>query len=166
MAETIRQVKLVNPGITIEVLIPDFKTDKDCLIRVFNEKPDVLNHNVETVPRLYDTVRPQANYQNSLDVLRFAKEKGMRTKTGIMVGLGETNDEVIKVMKDLRKIDVNIMTIGQYLQPTKDHLPVDRYVTPEEFFMFREKGLELGFEVVESSPLVRSSYHAENHVRK
>lgn len=163
-AKTIREVKRVNPGITLEVLIPDFKGDLDQLQNVIDEKPDVLNHNVETVPRLYKTVRPQANYQTSLNVLSESERQGMRTKTGIMVGLGETFDEIIEVMKDLRSIDVKILTIGQYLQPSKEHLAVDRYVDPKEFAEYKKIGLKMGFEHVEASPLVRSSYHAENHV--
>ncbi len=164
-ARTIRQVKKHNPGVTIEVLIPDFKGDLDCLQRVIDEKPNVLNHNVETVPRLYRPVRPQAKYERSLLVLEESKKRGMRTKTGIMVGLGEKSEEVIDVMKALRAIDVDIFTVGQYLQPTEDHLPLDRYVHPEEFEEYRRIGLDMGFRFVESGPLVRSSYRAEKHVK-
>lgn len=163
-AMTIRAVKELNPGITIEVLIPDFKGDEANLINVLEAKPDVLNHNLETVPRLYRRVRPQAKYLNSLELLERAKKHGFRTKTGIMVGLGEEFDEVIQVIKDARGRGVDILTIGQYLQPTPQHLPVERFVTPDEFAEFRKIGLELGFEHVESAPLVRSSYHAERHV--
>ncbi|MGB9853089.1 MAG: lipoyl synthase [Candidatus Kapaibacteriota bacterium] len=164
-AKTILEVRRLNPNVSIEVLIPDFKGDTDCLQRVLDAKPNILNHNVETVPRLYRLVRPQAKYERSLKVLQFAKEKGFVTKTGIMVGIGETFDEVVEVMKDLREIGVDIFTVGQYLQPTPKHLPVDRFVTPEEFKQYRLIGIQLGFRHVESGPLVRSSYHAESHVR-
>lgn len=164
-AETIRKIREYNPDTTIEVLIPDFKGKDEPLHKVFNEKPDILNHNIETVPRLYPKVRPQANYHTSLLVLKKAKEFGLKTKTGIMVGLGETLEEIIEVMKDLRKNDVNIMTIGQYLQPSKEHIPVDRYITPDEFKEYKRIGIELGFEYVESAPLVRSSYHAEMQLK-
>jgi len=163
-AKTIEEVRRLNPKVSIEVLIPDFKGDLNCLQRVLDAKPNILNHNVETVPRLYRTVRPQAKYERSLRVLQYSKEQGFITKTGIMVGIGETFDEVVQVMKDLRQIDVDIFTIGQYLQPTPAHLPVDRFVTPEEFKQYKLIGIELGFRHVESGPLVRSSYHAESHV--
>ncbi|MCS7230051.1 MAG: lipoyl synthase [Candidatus Kryptonium sp.] len=163
-AETVRQIRKLVPECRVEVLIPDFKGDESALDIVIEAKPDILNHNVETVPRLYKTVRPQAKYERSLKVLDYCKKRGLVTKTGIILGLGETNEEVIEVMKDLRKIDVDILTLGQYLQPTKMHLPVDRYVTPEEFEMFKNIGLEMGFKYVESGPLVRSSYHAESHI--
>jgi lipoic acid synthetase len=163
-AETIRKIREYNPFTTIEVLIPDFKGNSDDLLRVFCEKPDILNHNIETVPRLYPIVRPQANYNKSLLVLKKAKEFGLRTKTGIMVGLGETLEEIIDVMIDLRHIEVKIITIGQYLQPTKEHLPVSRFVTPEEFRQYKRIGIEMGFEHIESAPLVRSSYHAEKQL--
>lgn len=163
-AETIRQARAVNPEITIEVLIPDFQGEKWALDIVLAEKPDILNHNTETVPRLYRKVRPQAKYERSLQVIKWSKETGMVTKSGIMVGLGETADEVLQVMSDLHSWGCDIMTIGQYLQPTKHHLPVDRFVTFNEFAMYRRRGKELGFKHVESGPLVRSSYHAEKHV--
>lgn len=163
-AETIRQLREKVPGIRVEVLIPDFKGSEAALDIVLDAKPDVLDHNVETVPRLYRTVRPQANYHQSLEVLERAKHKGFVTKTGVMVGIGERTNEVIEVMKDLRSINCDIFTIGQYLQPTKDHLPVDRFVHPDEFRMFREVGLDMGFKHVESGPLVRSSYHAESQI--
>lgn len=163
-AKTIVEVRRLNPKVSIEVLIPDFKGDLNCLQRVLDAKPNILNHNVETVPRLYRTVRPQAKYERSLRVLQYSKEQGFITKTGIMVGIGETFDEVVQVMKDLRQVDVDIFTIGQYLQPTPAHLPVDRFVTPEEFKQYKLIGIELGFRHVESGPLVRSSYHAESHV--
>jgi len=131
---------------------------------VFAERPDILNHNIETVRELFPIVRPQADYDQSLSVLKAAKEYGLRTKSGMMVGLGETNEQVIEVLKDLKANDVDIVTIGQYLQPTKAHYPVARYVHPDEFAEYKRIGLEMGFEIVESAPLVRSSYHAEKHI--
>lgn len=163
-AETIRQARVVNPSITLEVLIPDFQGVRWALDIVLNAQPDILNHNTETVPRLYKRVRPQAKYERSLQVIRWSKERGMVTKSGIMVGLGETVDEVLRVMEDLHNAGCDIMTIGQYMQPTKQHLRVERYVHPDEFAMYKAKGRELGFKTVESGPLVRSSYHAEKHV--
>jgi lipoic acid synthetase len=154
----------VDPKCRIETLIPDFKGERFALEIVVDSAPDVLNHNVETVPRLYAVVRPQAKYDRSLEVLKYFKDHGLVTKSGMMVGIGETPDEVLEVMEDLRTSDVDILTIGQYLQPTKDHLPIDRYVTPEEFKMYRQRGLEMGFKFVESGPLVRSSYHAEEQI--
>lgn len=163
-AQVIRKTKELNPEVTMEVLIPDFQGDKEALYTVLEAKPDVLNHNVETVPRLYSKVRPKADFHQSLDVLRWAKEKGFRTKTGIMVGLGETKEEVVEVMKAIREANVDIMTIGQYLQPTKEHLPVEEYVSLRRFDEYKEIGLEMGFDFVESAPLVRSSYHAHKHL--
>jgi lipoic acid synthetase len=163
-AKVIARTKEVNPGITMEVLIPDFQGDKEALYTVLAAEPDVLNHNVETVPRLYQRVRPKADFHQSLNVLRWAKEKGFRTKTGIMVGLGETKEEVIEAMREIRNANVDIMTIGQYLQPTKDHLPVEEYVSLRRFDEYKEIGLEMGFDIVESAPLVRSSYHAHKHL--
>lgn len=162
-AETIRRTRESNPGVTVEVLIPDFQGERWALEIVLREKPDILNHNIETVPRLYRMVRPQAKYERSLHVIRWSKEAGMLTKSGMMVGLGETADEVLHVMEDLRIAGCDIMTIGQYLQPTKDHLPVARYVSLEEFALYKQRGIALGFAQVESGPLVRSSYHAERH---
>jgi lipoic acid synthetase len=165
-AETVRQVRALNPECKIEVLIPDFNGDEDALNTVLDARPDVLNHNTETVARLYRRVRPDAGYQQSLTLLQRAAERrdrearGMLTKSGIMVGLGETFDEVVDLMKDLRAVSCDIMTIGQYLQPHARRLPVERYVTPEEFERWRELGMGLGFKHVESSPLTRSSYHA------
>ena len=165
-AETIRQVRALNPDCKIEVLIPDFNGDKAALNTVLDAKPDVLNHNTETIARLYRRVRPDADYQQSLILLERAARRrdeegrGMLTKSGIMVGLGETFDEVVELMKDLRKSSVNIMTIGQYLQPYERRLPVERFVTPEEFDEWRKIGMTMGFRHVESSPLTRSSYHA------
>mgnify|MGYP000886992779 CR=1 FL=1 len=163
-AETIIKIRELNPNTSIEVLIPDFKGDIDCIERVVKANPDILNHNMETVPRLYKKIRPQAKYQRSLDLLDYCKQNGMRTKSGIMVGIGETDEEVIELMEDLVKIKLDIMTIGQYLQPTVNHSPVDRFVTPEQFLEYKRIGEELGIGHVESGPLVRSSYHAHKHV--
>jgi lipoic acid synthetase len=163
-AETIREVRRQNPNTTIEVLIPDFKGKDESLDRILDARPDILNHNTETVPSLYRTVRPQAKYEWSLKVLRRAKEAGFNTKTGIMLGLGEPREELLSVMRDLANIHVDILTLGQYLQPTKDHLPVHRYVHPDEFRELHDIGMDMGFRIVEAGPLVRSSYHAERHV--
>ena len=165
-AETIRQVRALNPECKIEVLIPDFNGDENALNTVLDAQPDVLNHNTETIARLYRRVRPDAVYQQSLTLLERAatrrdrEQRGMLTKSGIMVGLGEEFDEVVELMKDLRAVSCDIMTIGQYLQPYEKRLPVERYVTPEEFERWREIGMQLGFHHVQSSPLTRSSYHA------
>ncbi len=165
-AETVREVRFLNPECKIEVLIPDFNGDEAALNTVLDAQPDVLNHNTETIARLYRRVRPDAVYEQSLTLLaragarRDQEKRGMLTKSGIMVGLGETFDEVVELMKDLRAASCNIMTIGQYLQPHARRLPVERYVTPEEFARWREIGMEMGFKHVESSPLTRSSYHA------
>jgi len=163
-AETIRLIRELLPGCSVEVLIPDFKGSEEALGIVLEARPDILNHNLETVPRLYKTVRPQANYTQSLEVLARSKERGMKTKTGLMLGIGEKTDEVLEVMKDAIKSGCDILTLGQYLQPTKEHLPIDRYVHPNEFLMLKEEGISMGFRHVESGPLVRSSYHAANHV--
>lgn len=163
-AETIRQARLVNPDVTIEVLIPDFRGVAWGLDVLIDARPDILNHNTETVPRLYAEVRPQAKYPRSLEVLRHGRERGMVTKSGLMLGLGEEQEEVLEVMRDLRAVDCRILTLGQYLQPTPAHLPVRRFVTPGEFREYRDRGLEMGFAHVESGPLVRSSYHAERQV--
>ena len=163
-AETIRLTRLMSPGTTIEVLIPDFKGNLDALRVVIDVSPEILNHNTETVPRLYSTVRPQARYQQSLDVLaaarRMASERTV-TKSGVMVGLGETRDELLQVFADLAAQGVDILTVGQYLQPTPGHLPIDQYYHPDEFAELKQEALRLGFRHVESGPLVRSSYHAE-----
>ncbi|HEY3874407.1 MAG TPA: lipoyl synthase, partial [Candidatus Kapabacteria bacterium] len=163
-AETIREVRKINPATTVEVLIPDFKGKDECLDRILDAKPDILNHNTETVPSLYRIVRPQAKYPWSLRVLQRSKEAGFTTKTGIMLGLGEECEELLKVMRDLSELKVDILTLGQYLQPTRDHLPVHRYLHPDEFRELHDIGIEMGFRIVESGPLVRSSYHAERHV--
>lgn len=163
-ADTIRKIREQSPGCTVEVLIPDFRGLWDALQIVLDEKPEILNHNVETVPRLYRRVRPQADYARSLEVLRRSKEQGLRTKSGIMVGLGETEDEVFNLMDDFVENGVDVMTIGQYLQPTKMHLPVEEFIAPEQFRRYKEIGESKAIEHVESGPLVRSSYHAERHV--
>ena len=160
-AQTIRAVKKENPNTIIEVLTPDFDGRKDLLSIVFEAKPDIFGHNMETVGRLSDITRSRAKYDVSLSVLSIASEAGFITKTGIMLGLGETEDEVISLMKDVRKSGVNLMTLGQYLQPTKKHLPVYEYITPEQFDRYRQIGMDMGFDNVESGPLVRSSYMAE-----
>jgi lipoic acid synthetase len=165
-AETVREVRALNPSCRIEVLIPDFNGDEAALDTVLDAQPDVLNHNTETIARLYRRVRPDAEFQQSLTLLRRAADRrdrearGMLTKSGIMVGLGEEFDEVVELMKHLRASSCDIMTIGQYLQPHARRLPVERYVTPEEFERWREIGIQMGFKHVESSPLTRSSYHA------
>lgn len=162
--QIILETKKLNPNTTIEVLIPDFLGKEELYNIVFSAMPDILNHNVETVPRLYALVRPKANYNNSITLLDNARKYGLKTKTGIMVGIGETDDEVHEVMKDLIKIGVSILTIGQYLQPTKAHLPVTRFVSPETFAEYKSNGLKLGFKHIESAPLVRSSYHAKEQI--
>ncbi len=163
-ARTIEAIRKAAPHTSIEVLTPDFKGKREDIARVINAGPDIFSHNMETVKRLHRRVRPQAKYERSLYVLEVGKEMGVVTKTGIMVGLGETNEEVIELMKDVRAVGVDIFNVGQYLQPTKRHLPVERFVTPAEFNEFKRIGLELGFRHVESGPLVRSSYHAEEQV--
>ncbi|HVK39787.1 MAG TPA: lipoyl synthase [Candidatus Kapabacteria bacterium] len=163
-AETIRQSRARVPGLRLEVLIPDFKGKLDLLQLIIDAKPDILNHNTETVPSLYRTVRPQGRYDWTLSVLAEAKRQGMTTKTGIMLGLGEEREELLATMRDLADRGVDVLTLGQYLQPTKSHLPVVRFVHPDEFDELRDRGLEMGFRFVESGPLVRSSYHAERHV--
>lgn len=165
-AETIRQVRSACPQTSIEVLIPDFKGEFEPLKMVIDAQPEILSHNIETVPRLYRRVRPQAKYERSLEVLRISKEQGMTTKSGIMVGLGETFDEVLEVLRDGRSVNLDIFNIGQYLQPTKSHLPVERFVHPDEFAEYKKFGMSLGYKHVESGPLVRSSYHAEEQVQQ
>lgn len=163
-AETIRQIRQRMPQCTIEVLIPDFEGNEDALAMVCKEQPDILNHNIETVRQLFPSLRPQGKYQRSIEVLAKAKELGMTTKSGVIVGMGEAIDEAREVMRDLRAVRCDIMTIGQYLQPTRDHLPVARFYDPSEFAMLKEEGLAMGFTHVESGPLERSSYHAEQQV--
>lgn len=166
-AMVIRRIRQLQPGCSIEVLIPDFKGNRTALKIVMDAQPEILNHNVETVPRLFRRVQPQDDYDWALTTLRNAKELDpmVLTKTGIMLGLGETFEEVVMVMRDLAALHVDILTLGQYLQPSKKHLPVERYWTPEEFATLRTMGLEMGFKWVESGPLVRSSYKAEEQVR-
>jgi len=161
-AETIRQIREAQPDCQVEVLIPDFQGREDALQIVIEAKPEVLNHNTETVPRLYRVVRSGARYQRTLDLLSNVKRfaPGMVSKTGVMVGIGETMNELIEVFRDLATRKVDILTIGQYLRPSKDHLPITRYYTPEEFRFLKDEALRLGFRHVESGPLVRSSYHA------
>lgn len=166
-ARCIERIRDVHPGCTVEVLIPDFKGDVEALKIVMDARPDILNHNVETVKRLFRTVQPQDRYEWAMGTLRNAKNlwPAAVTKSGIMVGLGERFEEVLDVMRDLRELDVDILTIGQYLQPTRRHLPIDRYYTPEEFAEFKRLGEGMGFKWVESAPLVRSSYNAEAQAR-
>lgn len=162
-AETIRQTRTLSPGCTIEVLIPDFEGNAAALTAVCAEKPETLNHNIETVRRLFPSLRPQGKYQRSIELLGQAKRQGMTTKSGLILGMGETLDEAREVMLDLRAVNCDILTIGQYLQPTRDHLPVARYYDPADFAALKTDGLAMGFAHVESGPLVRSSYHAERH---
>src|SRR4030095_1510922 len=160
-AMTINAIREQAPGCKVEVLIPDFRGVWKALDVVIDAKPDILNHNIETVPRMYHYVRPQANYERTLELLTRSKQKGMTTKSGFMVGLGETNEEIFALMDDLKSVNCDIITIGQYLRPTRNHLPVQRYVHPDEFKSFKARGLEMGFRHVESGALVRSSYHAD-----
>ena len=163
-AETIRLIHVLHPKCSVEVLIPDFKGDLNDLDTVLDARPQILNHNLETVQRLQKDVRVQARYDRSLSVLEHAKKRGFVTKSGIMVGLGEHWEEIIQLFKDLRAIQTDILTIGQYLPPTKQHYPLDRFYTPEEFEELKRIAIELGFKHVESGPLVRSSYHADEQV--
>lgn len=163
--ECVRLIREQKPDCTVEILIPDFKGEEHAFEIIMQSPPDILNHNLETVPRLYHAVRPQAKYERSLNLIRWFKGKGLKTKSGIMVGIGEKPEEVLVLMRDLVENGCDILTIGQYLQPTKEHLPVDRFVTPDEFRMYKEEGLKMGFKIVESAPLVRSSYHADQHAR-
>ncbi len=162
--ETVNAVRELSPTTTLETLVPDFKGDWDNLQRIIDVAPEIVSHNLETVRRLTKQVRIQAKYDRSLEVLKRLKEGGMKTKSGIMLGLGETEEEVIESMKDLRSVDCNVLTLGQYLQPTVKHLPVVEFIKPEQFAKYKSIGLELGFRFVESGPLVRSSYHAEKHL--
>ncbi|MEN9816694.1 MAG: lipoyl synthase, partial [Gemmatimonadota bacterium] len=166
-AETIRQVRQRLPGCSIEVLVPDFQGNEASIRQVVEARPDIYNHNTETVPRLYKKARPGGRYERLLEIFRIVRrlDPGLPTKTGIILGLGETNEEVLEVMRDLRAVDVDILTLGQYLRPSDGHIALDRYVTPEEFRWFREQGMAMGFKHVESGPLVRSSYHAWEQVQ-
>jgi lipoic acid synthetase len=167
-AETIREIRRRSPGTTVEVLIPDFVGRPESLDVVLAARPEILNHNVETVPRLYPRVRPQARYERSLEVLRRTKQRApdLVCKSGIMVGLGETRDEVLATMRDIATQGTDILTVGQYLRPSPVHLPIERYWTPSEFDELREAGMTMGYRHVEAGPLVRSSYHAERHVQR
>src|SRR5574343_1352589 len=162
--ETVAAVRRVSPGTTMETLIPDFAGKWENLQQIIDVAPEIVSHNLETVRRLTKQVRIQAKYDRSLEVLFRLKKGGMRTKSGIMLGLGETDEEIIETMEDLKSVNVDILTIGQYLQPTPKHLPIAEFVTPERFEKYRVLGLEMGFRYVESGPLVRSSYHAEKHL--
>jgi lipoic acid synthetase len=161
---TIKAVKALNPTTTLETLIPDFKAEAENIQRIIDAAPEVVSHNIETVERLTKQVRIQAKYWRSMETLRILKQGGMRTKSGIMLGLGEAKEEVIQTMQNLRDSSVDVITIGQYLQPSKKHLQVQRFVHPDEFKELREIGYNMGFDYVESGPLVRSSYHSEKHV--
>ena len=162
--ETVNEIRKACPGITLETLIPDFQGKWENLQRIINVHPEIVSHNLETVRRLTKQVRVQAKYDRSLEVLKRLKEAGMKTKSGIMLGLGEKEEEVYETMDDLRNIGVDILTIGQYLQPTKNHLLVIEFIKPEIFAKYKEIGLNKGFRFVESGPLIRSSYHAERHL--
>ncbi len=164
VAETIRKIKENASDCSVEALISDLKGNKNDLETVLSAQPDILNHNLETVRRLQKDLRVQGRYGRSLNILRWSRDAGFTTKSGIMVGVGERYDEIIEVMQDLREIDCSILTIGQYLPPTKAHYPLNRYYTPDEFDDLRELGIEMGFTHVESGPLVRSSYHAEEAI--
>jgi len=159
-AETIREIRRQNSGCKIEVLIPDFRGDISALETVLNAEPDILGHNLETVRSLYPVARPQVDYDRSLRIISESKKRGAVTKTGIMVGLGETREQILVLMEDALSAGCDILTIGQYLQPTKNHLPVERYIMPDEFELYRQDGIRLGFRAVYSGPLVRSSFHA------
>lgn len=163
-ANTVRAVRTLNPETTLETLIPDFRGQWENLQRIIDIAPEVVSHNLETVERLTRKVRIQAKYHRSLEVIRRLKDGGMRTKSGIMLGLGETKEEVLQSLQDLRDNGCDVVTLGQYLQPTQKHLPVQRFVHPDEFAYFREEGYKMGLDYVESGPLVRSSYHSERHV--
>lgn len=162
--KTIKEIKRLNPKTTIEVLIPDFRGREELVQMIIDARPEVISHNIETVRRISPLVRSVATYDTSLKVLKQISDSGIRSKTGIMLGLGETPEEVLETMDDLLAIGCEVMTIGQYMQPTKKHYPVHEYVTPEQFEKYHEIGMEKGFKAVESSPLVRSSYRAEKHV--
>lgn len=165
-ANTIKAVRALNPETTLETLIPDFKGEWDNLQRIIDVAPEVVSHNMETVESMTRKVRIQAKYHRSLEVLRRLKDGGMRTKSGLMLGIGETQDEVLATMRNLADNGLDVLTLGQYLQPTPKHLPVIRFVHPDEFAFYREEGYKMGFDYVESGPLVRSSYHSERHVIK
>ncbi len=160
-ANIVLQIRKYNPETTIELLIPDMSGREDLLDIILETKPDVVNHNIETIPEFYPKVRPTANFMRSIGVLEYAKKKGFKTKSGMMVGFGESEEQVVETFKELRKVDCDMLTVGQYLRPTKLHIPVTEYVTPEQFERYKDIALKLGFKKVNSGPLVRSSYHAE-----
>jgi lipoic acid synthetase len=162
--QTVKAIRHQSPGTTMETLIPDFAGNWENLQRIIDVAPEIVSHNLETVRRLTKQVRIQAKYDRSLEVLFRLKKGGMRTKSGVMLGLGETEAEVVETMEDLRSVNVDILTLGQYLQPTTRHLPVQEFITPEQFDIYKELGMKMGFRFVESGPLVRSSYHAEKHL--
>ena len=163
-AETIRQVKLLNPGTTIEALIPDFDGNQELICQVIDAAPEVISHNLETVARLTPVIRSRAKYATSLEVIKYIAQSGLMAKSGIMLGLGETEDEILQTMDDLMAVNCKVFTLGQYLQPTRQNYPVQEYITPEKFEEYKQIGLQKGFRQVESAPLVRSSYCAEKHV--
>lgn len=166
-AETVRLIKAENPSTSVEVLVPDFQGNETSIRTVLDAGPDIYNHNTETVPRLYKKARPGGRYERVLEIFRTSKRLASHipTKSGVIVGMGETNEEIVEVMKDLRRVDVDILTIGQYLRPSDSHITLDRYVTPDEFRWFYDQGMAMGFKHVESAPLVRSSYHAWEQVQ-
>jgi lipoic acid synthetase len=166
-AETIRRVHEASPGCSVEVLVPDFQGNEDSIRMVLEARPEIYNHNTETVPRLYKKARPGGRYERVMNIFRLSKRiaPDIPTKTGIILGMGETNEEVLRTMRELREVDVDILTLGQYLRPSDDHIALDRYVTPDEFKMLRQEGMAMGFKHVESGPLVRSSYHAWEQVQ-
>jgi lipoyl synthase len=163
-ANTVRAIRKQSPGTTMETLIPDFQGKWENIEPITNVAPEIVSHNIETVKRLTKSIRIQAKYDRSIELLKRLKDAGMKTKSGLMLGLGETEDEVIEAMEDLRKVKVDIITLGQYLQPSAKHLTVKEFITPEQFNKYKEIGLKMGFRHVESAPLVRSSYHAEKHI--
>ena len=166
-AETLRRIKDASPGTSVEVLVPDFQGNEDSIRTVLEARPDIYNHNTETVPRLYKKARPGGRYRRVMQIFRFAKATApdIPTKTGMILGMGETNEEVLQTMGEIREVDVDILTLGQYLRPSDNHIALDRYVTPDEFRLFYERGMEMGFRHVEAGPLVRSSYHAWEQVQ-
>ena len=166
-AETVRQIKAMVPGCSVEVLVPDFQGRESSILAVLEANPDIYNHNTETVPRLYKKCRPGGRYARVMEIFRTSKRlaPNIPTKTGMILGMGETIEEVIATMRDLREVDVDILTLGQYLRPSADHIPIDRYVTPAEFARLKQEGMAMGFKHVESGPLVRSSYHAWEQVQ-
>ncbi|MBU5292700.1 lipoyl synthase [Anaerosalibacter bizertensis] len=163
-ARVVEEIRKATPKVTIELLIPDMQGDKDLIDIIIDSEPNILNHNIETVPELYDKVRPMANFERSIELLDYVKKKrpDMRTKSGIMLGLGETEEQVLEVFKRLREVDCDMLTLGQYLQPTAKHIPVVEYITPDQFNEYKEIALSMGFKRVASAPLVRSSYYAED----